>query len=217
MDVVGVQVPLGVYPGGQFMAMTPTGQQVVVQVPMGAAAGSIIHVRVPAATGPPPMPMAMTRAPEPSASDDDMELAEVSVAPAFKTSMADAPDPKDLRPCMACCCTILSCYVAFPQCIGCYSKGVFTCIETESVACKPSVVEGSLCKLLSSEVELVKPVTCVKCAAQECCIDSRCALPCDSEVPCMISFLGLTIAKDYQPKCACGESASAVELNKASE
>eukprot|EP01032_Pedospumella_encystans_P025312 gene25312-28614_t len=43
-------------------------------------------------------------------------------------------------------------------------------------------------------MSLVKPYTCAKLIGQFFCIDQRCALPCDEEVPCLITYL---------PFCTC--------------
>ena len=57
-----------------------------------------------------------------------------------------------------------------------------------------------------SELECIKPTTCVKMTEQVCCVDMRCAFPCDDEVPCALTVLGLTCCYDFQPKCSCGHS-----------
>jgi hypothetical protein len=45
---------------------------------------------------------------------------------------------------------------------------------------------------MEGNLECIKPTTCLKLNTQQCCLDARCALPCDAEVPCLISALGLT-------------------------
>ena len=56
------------------------------------------------------------------------------------------------------------------------------------------------------EVEIViQPTTCVKLTCQECCLDTRCAMPHDKEVPCIISCFGIQCMKDYKFDCKFGE------------
>ena len=58
---------------------------------------------------------------------------------------------------------------------------------------------------MEGNLECTKPATCLKLNTQQCCLDARCALPCDAEVPCLISALGLTCIKNYECVCKCGE------------
>ena len=52
MQMMQVQVPPGVAPGGVFVVATPSGGQVQVTVPHGVQAGGVMQVQVPVA---PPM------------------------------------------------------------------------------------------------------------------------------------------------------------------
>ena len=160
MSIVAVQVPMGIPPGGQFLAIAPNGAQMMVVNP-GVPPGSVIHVRCP----PPPMPVyggpqpsSMERvapAPPPPTEalkpDDipaDAEIASATVPGFTKTTLAEAPKQEELCPCAACCCVTYSIYPVFPDCMGAYCKGVACmCIEVEQLLCKVSKTEGVFCKV----------------------------------------------------------------------
>ena len=102
-----------------------------------------------------------------------------------------------------------ACYFKSPDCIGWYSKGACVCAEIEWACCKPGKEEGSMCICAKGELEFVQPTTCVKLTCQECCLDSRCAVPCDDEVPCIIACLSLQCVRDYKCDCKFGQSLAA--------
>ena len=121
------------------------------------------------------------------------------------TTAAEGVDPKDLCSVCGVICIVLSCYPKWPDCLGCAAKGVFLCCEIEQVLCKTGRTEGSICMCLKSEVEVIKPTVCVKCTEQLCCLDLRCSLPFDDDVPCICAVLGLTMMKDFKCLCKCGD------------
>lgn len=196
--VVAVQVPLGMRPGGQFMVRSPAGQSMVAQVPFGVAPGQMMYVRMPA---PPPIPIVMVQeqAPPPP-ENEETKVVETKIY--NPTTLAEAPNPEDLMPCFACCCTICSIYPKVPNCIGIFAKGVLGCCDIEAVFCKPGSAKNSLCICTKGECELIIPEVCCKLTYQMCCADTRCAFPCDDEVPCMLTACGIQCVKEY--KCACG-------------
>jgi hypothetical protein len=114
----------------------------------------------------------------------------------------------------ACCCTIDSLYTKCPECIGCYSKRVLCCIESEFIAYKPMCCNKELekknlcCILLSGQCSMVHLKTCCKGESQMCCIDSRFAMPCDEEVPCMFTMLPFCLV---YPGCYCCKSLNSVQ------
>ena len=59
------------------------------------------------------------------------------------------------------------------------------------------MTEGSLCMCVKSELECIKPTTCIKMTEQCFCLDCRCAFPCDDEVPCALTVLGLTCCLNW--------------------
>lgn len=206
-QVVPVQIPPGVGPGQQFLIRSPQGQQVAVTVPLGLGPGMIMYVRIPA---PPPMPMVMVTPPAPNDPPPevpaDIEISDAKPTWASERNMAEAPNPEDLQPCMACCCVISSCYFKAPQCCGYYAKGNLTCFEIEGLCCKTGAREGSICVINKNECECIQPTTCIKCESQMCCIDERCAFPCDAEVPCMLAVCGFTCVQDYKFVCEFGST-----------
>jgi hypothetical protein len=113
---------------------------------------------------------------------------------------------EDLTACCALGCCICSLYSKVPDCIGTHSKGQALCMELECLTCKSSSNEGSLCICCKNELECIKPTVCIKLTAQVCCVDNRCSVPCDEEVPPILACLGLTCCKDYKcdPKCGDG-------------
>ena len=113
--------------------------------------------------------------------------------PVEKTGM----DVGDLVPVFGMCCSISSLYLEWPQCIGCSGKGVCICYEGDGMMCKipgDDEEEKTICIFSRTNVRCVKPSTCCKSTSQSWCIDSRCALPADEEVPCIFTFL---------PGCIC--------------
>ena len=217
-SIVAVQIPVGVPPGGSFMAIGPGNVQMMVVNP-GVPAGTIIHVRAP----PPPavVPMMVGASPTPAApqppqmerqasveviKEEDIPKdakIETAVVPAYqKTTLAEAPKQEELCPFLACCCVAYSCYPVFPDCIGLYAKGVAcACLEMEQVCCKVSKTEGTYCKICNGELEVVAPVSCCKLAFTFCCLDARWAIPTDGEVPCQMSACGFICVKSF--KCVC--------------
>ena len=209
MQLVSVVVPAGVQPGQQMTIQTATGKQAKVIVPAGAAPGSMFRVRLPAEAptpqnmqqaAPPPVNPNAVQVKEADESDKDAPVAEAAFE---RTTMEGAPDPKDLYVFAACCCTVTSCYCNFPKCVSGYQKGVVMCCEAEALCCQPGQVKGSLCKIYQGECECIRPYTCCKEGCQLCCLDTKCAFPCDEEVPCMIAYMGILCVKDYECKLGC--------------
>lgn len=221
MSIVAVQIPLGVPPGGQFMAIGPGGVQMMIVNP-GLAAGSIIHVRAP-----PPPPLVAAGAPQPPQMDrapaaveevkkEDIPedaVIEKAIVPGYeKTTLNEAPKNHELCPFMACCCVAYSCYPVFPDCFGTYFKGVAcACIQVEQLCCKVSKSDGTYFKCFAGECEIVQPQGFSKFASTVCCLDARFALPTDGEVPCQMAFLGLVCVKSWKLVCKFYSTADAVE------
>mmetsp|Transcript_27909 Transcript_27909/g.56502 ORF Transcript_27909/g.56502 Transcript_27909/m.56502 type:complete len:136 (+) Transcript_27909:93-500(+) len=99
----------------------------------------------------------------------------------------DALDNNEVIVFGACGC----CYNGFligDGCLGCMSSGTICCLETE-FCCKQGA--PVLC-LGCCAIRPVAPTTCIKAQAQMCCCVEVVGIPCDSEVPCMISYCGIT-------------------------
>jgi len=144
--------------------------------------------------------------------DEPSEAPEPQIVPQGTTA-TEGTDTKDLCACMACFCVICSIYPKFPQCLGCHSKGNVLCCEVEGVACKTGRTDGSICMCIKSELEIIKPTVCVKMTEQCFCLDARCAVPCDEDVPCMLSFAGCTLVKNYECACKAGASLNSDDGN----
>lgn len=117
----------------------------------------------------------------------------------------------DAIPCNGFCCSMSALYCSMPACFGCSSKEECLCMKNSAVACKPMCGEAnrqnqrSCCLVSKRSVVCYDSIkTCVKCMDQVCCIDNRCALPCDNEVPCLYTcFPCCTCCVDWQFKIAC--------------
>ena len=169
-------------------------------------AGQMMYVKVPRLA---PMPIAMAQAPPEKKEDEPKEDVKVYEPKVYDPlAMKGAPNPEDMKVFGACCCTILSCYAAWPACLGTYAKGVVACCKLELMMCKAATEEESLCQCMKSDIEIIKPKVCCKLQWQLCCLDDRWAMPCDEEVPCIMALCGITCAKDYKPYCAFGEEIS---------
>jgi len=197
MAVIAVTVPYGVSPGMMMKAKTADGRAFMIPVPQGAKPGMTLMVTVPdPAPDAPPSSTPQALDPE----DLGVDLVQSG------TTMAEGVRKEDLKPCFAAICCICSLYPKFPDCLGAHVKGVLVCVEIESLCCKVGKADGSICMCMKNEIELIKPTTCVKMFQQFFCMDVRCAIPCDEDVPCIIAALGLTCVKNYKCICACGEA-----------
>lgn len=66
--------------------------------------------------------------------------------------------------------------------------------------CKP-VMDGDENKLMVCQeggCYLISPTTCLKGLNQSFCFDSRCAFPCDEEVPCLLTVCFITCVHNYK-------------------
>ena len=214
--ILKADCPPGMKPGQQFIAQAPNGQQVVATIPYKypdpIPPNTPLWISyVPVAA---PMPIVMSDQDDagPPAGDDGMEV----VMGKKSSNLEGAPKQEDLTPFAACCCSIVSCYLKFPDCIGCYNKGAFVCFEMETLWCQTGMNEGSsgdsLCLCLRGECEVIKPGTCCKLQEQCMCCNAAIAMPCDEEVPCMIGILGITCVKNYACVCEACKKLPATEV-----
>eukprot|EP00613_Pedinella_sp_CCMP2098_P027302 CAMPEP_0171717196 /NCGR_PEP_ID=MMETSP0991-20121206/19885_1 /TAXON_ID=483369 /ORGANISM="non described non described, Strain CCMP2098" /LENGTH=185 /DNA_ID=CAMNT_0012308359 /DNA_START=175 /DNA_END=732 /DNA_ORIENTATION=- len=127
-------------------------------------------------------------------------------------------DIADLIPCIGCICCFQSCYTDWPECCGCRSKGTICCFATECVQCKPACNfcgeinpqlkknPDTCCVFYEGTFLCVNPGSAFSCTEQVFCIDQRCACPpggVESETPCVLALLGVTICYAWRCKCAC--------------
>jgi len=109
----------------------------------------------------------------------------------------------DIYPFFACFCAVTSCYWIFPKCVGCSSDSVFICLEHDCNCCKVNYSKETLCKCCGCDHDIVVPYVCCKSQGQCCCLDQRIAIPCDQDVPCLLTMFGLTFVENFQFKPAC--------------
>ena len=108
-------------------------------------------------------------------------------------------DPLGLSPCFGAICMICSMYVDFPECLGCSVQGDLLCLNMDCASCKRLATEGECCALMTGDISVVVPKTCVLAAGQVCCIHCGVALPPDDDVaPCTLALFGLVCCYKYQ-------------------
>lgn len=113
---------------------------------------------------------------------------------------------EELRPCDAFCCAIDSCYLQFPQCIGCSSTYMCLFCMGEGACCKAldcSDEDSKCCALCVDKQYLKIPQNCCYFQCQQCCLDRRGEFPCGQKIPCIYTAFFLTVCADYQVKCMC--------------
>jgi len=207
MPSIAIQVPYQAQPGMKIKAKLADGRSFLVTIPEGAYYPTQLMITVPdapvVATGNPIQDTKPVELP----SDSKIEKLEGTAG----TTMDEGVDSKDLIACCALCCIAQNLYCKWPACIGCHQKGDACCIQVEAVCCKVGVQEGSICMCAKSEVECIKPTTCLKMTEQVFCFDCRCAFPCDDEVPCAVACLGLTVCRDWSCICKCFDHVSEEE------
>ena len=109
---------------------------------------------------------------------------------------------KKLIPFSACCCSIHSCFLDFPACLGCQDQTTCLCIRSNTRCCKVASKEEletakRYCICQEGGTFAVFPKTCLKGQNQWCCCENRCALPCDSDVPCLVTLCFVTCFYNY--------------------
>ena len=126
-------------------------------------------------------------------------------------------DPADKacggKVCNAMCCTINLLRLDYPGCLGIRIKGLAICIETEQEVCIPVFVKEVDARGLDKSKHKILihrgQTTCVvppilnggalcKMNEQTCCFETRMALPCDGEVPCMFGFCYIICFQNYK-------------------
>jgi len=191
---VPFQVPYGVSPGERIPLRLSDGRTFRIKIPENAFYPDTLMLNIPPAptTGNP-------------ISKKEEELPEDSAGPpmSLSTTVSGGVDINDVKPCFSICAafpTILgqtSCGLYLPnkksKMCGLYTKGELLCIQTELALCKCGDFNKSCCMCCQGEVECIKPTTILKMVGQLFCLDLRCAFPCDKEVPCACTILGLTI------------------------
>jgi len=101
-----------------------------------------------------------------------------------------------------CFCCTTSCYLDFPAGSGCEVEEECLCIKAHGIACKPGDMKEVICTCNKSECLIQMPKPWIKCQAQECCIDYRCALPFAPDVPNLCGYCFIACLKDFKPNIA---------------
>lgn len=101
---------------------------------------------------------------------------------------------EDLVPFCGCICFITSCYLEWPELIGCAGKRVCLCFYAEFLACKmPSDGDEFWC-LCSKGSFICAPIkVCCSDRIQMCCCDVRCSIPLSEEIPMLITICFFTL------------------------
>lgn len=112
------------------------------------------------------------------------------------------------------CCLFASCYTKMPECLGCHTESECLCLEMKGIGCKPQSGQPKLCCICcEGSYNIIPPTTCIKGTSQVCCADTRCALPCDEDVPCIFNVCFITCC--YKFKCVPKVCANFNALNQA--
>ncbi len=96
-----------------------------------------------------------------------------------------------------------SLYCKCPDALGCYGNSTCLCLESTFKCCKPHSSPEKICILNANDCNCIYPTVCCKQTSQVCCLDVRCALPCDADVPCGFGCCGLILCFNYQLKPGC--------------
>lgn len=111
----------------------------------------------------------------------------------------DAVEP-DAIPVVGLCCLITSYFDVWPECFGVDIKMIFCCLELDCRYCKPRNPNSDRpdrpdrCFVISDGTNsCIKPKTLLRGHTRLCCLNQRCAIPIDEEVPCIFNFCGLTL------------------------
>lgn len=130
-----------------------------------------------------------------------------------------SPPAEDLIPIMACCCDISSFNpVMFqkcgnPGCYGFFAEYTLCCAEQSVRFLELSPDHPRVfMRILSGEDNLIcPPKTVFKQRSTGFCLNYRCALPCEEEVPCMCNFFGLTMFYNFQLAFYCCETLAKIK------
>mmetsp|Transcript_14428 Transcript_14428/g.23664 ORF Transcript_14428/g.23664 Transcript_14428/m.23664 type:complete len:162 (-) Transcript_14428:276-761(-) len=138
------------------------------------------------------------------------------------TTNADCTDVdvKELIPCSAMCCGITSCFCDFPECIGCKGEFVMCCFQSESAWCKklstknPANMEGKICVCFEGECSIVNITRCCSVQEQVFCLDNRCSIPTNADIPCICTCLPFcTCCADWKLAVHCCKKIGDMDLD----
>ena len=133
-------------------------------------------------------------------------------------------DVSSLYPIAASYCCIISLFPQWPgititstttttnntiiDCLGCAGRNTICCIQNDLILCKRSLNEHSYCLCLKLEFECIPCQTCILSRTQLCCVDTRIAIPPESQqVAPVANLCGLSC----YPKCSCCSKLDALQ------
>ncbi|KAL1519576.1 hypothetical protein AB1Y20_023119 [Prymnesium parvum] len=136
--------------------------------------------------------------------------------------------------CSGFCCSMTIFNPTYPDCCGCRFKGTCCCCESQMVQCIPACLEGveapghsdAVCLCSDGFQKCVIPDPngpWIKSISQCCCFESRCAFPCDAEVPCNLNMYCINCVTDFKidfeilktaPASSFGGPAAAEEMER---
>ena len=125
----------------------------------------------------------------------------------------EKPVLKDQTPIGGCCCSMTSLYMKWPECIGCHQEFELCCLELKAIGCKPIYSNPLICCIcVDGSFNVVPPKVCIKGTNQCFCCDNRCALPCDSDLPCILNCWGLNLTYNVACVIKCCATIGDIEI-----
>jgi hypothetical protein len=112
----------------------------------------------------------------------------------------------DLTPFSGACCFFTSCIMDPAQCFGVSVIGTLCCAKIACFGCKPTCEDPEACCVVAESEIVLLPInkcTGIQLKEQLCCINARCALPTDDEVPCIFAMCFITCCYKWSCKPAC--------------
>ena len=99
-----------------------------------------------------------------------------------------------LRPLLGWGCLIASLFTKFPDMLGCQIKGELLCFKQNLLCFKvgDEKDENEKCVVNQAKCTIIRPTVLLKGIAQVFCLDTRCSLPLDKDMPCLFNVFGFT-------------------------
>ena len=131
-------------------------------------------------------------------------------------------DVDSLIPILACCgclgvSDLVSLYLKFPDCCGCFCQSTCCCCSYEDTWCRTSEIDNECCVLRSCRTSQIMPHSCISSVCQCCVFDVRYSYPSASmnkDFPCALNILGCNICLNGGYHCGCCKTVG--DLNHAS-
>lgn len=120
------------------------------------------------------------------------DLTDVALIEPKYSSVSTEMDNLNAVPFSGLFCCLESCFCDCPACCSCVRQETFLCCHIEYLCYRGTCnklgqeKDGLCCVVQKQSIYLEDLKTCWKGHAQCCCADSRCAVPCDADVPCVL-------------------------------